>query len=260
MFTEKQEKMIFQIINLFKEDKFKQQRVAVYSKKPDMLNPLEMYVIEEIYRLESNNYFNTLKNIKLEDKNIIDEYNTFMNKCRKDFNFELDKVNEYYKKVNSLNDLEKFCISLILKNKDKKEILDKMSKYEYDDLYEIKCSTDDEIKETIANITLGIMIDHLLKKDNNYNIGIKQRQLKKGVFSNLDKDYIISVINREPTSKKVIDFSVNNLYPIAKMYKETESGIDIFNSTFKTDVNIYITNITVKETFNLKSKEKGKKF
>ena len=257
MFTEKQEKTIFQIINLFKEEKFKQNRVNVYNKKPDMLNPLEMYVIEEIYRLGNNNYFNTLKNIKLKDNNTIDEYNIFMDKCRKDLNYELDIIKEYYKRYNNLNDLEKFCISLILKNKEKKDTLDKMSKYIYDDLYEIKYSTDEDLKETIANITLGIMINYLLKKDSSYIKGIKERQLKKGVFSNLDKDYLIGVINREPTSKNVIDFSVNNLYPVAKIFKSTTSGIDIFNNTFKTDISEYITNITVSETFGLNNKEKA---
>ena len=168
----KYEKTIFQIIECFKDEDFLNRRLKVYNTKPDMLNPLEMYVIEEIYRLGYNNYFSTLK--KIESKDIVEEYNTFMKKC-KNFDYVLFKTKEYFKRNNNLSDLEKFCIKLILKNKEHKEILDKKMKYQYDELFELKYSTDEEIKETMANVAVSMGINSILKI-NDYKItSIKER-------------------------------------------------------------------------------------
>lgn len=79
MFTKSEEEVIYQIISMFKNEEFKDSRIKIYNNKPDMLNPLEMYVIEEIYRLGYNNYFNKLMNITT-NKSIIQEYNNFMKK------------------------------------------------------------------------------------------------------------------------------------------------------------------------------------
>ena len=74
----KYEKDIFLILAIFKSDGFKEERLNVYNTKPEMLNPLEMYVIEEIYRLGHNGYFNSLS--KIESRDIVAEYNVFMKK------------------------------------------------------------------------------------------------------------------------------------------------------------------------------------
>ena len=44
----KYEKQIFQIMNIFKDEKFLERRLQVYNTRPNMLNPLEIYIIEEI--------------------------------------------------------------------------------------------------------------------------------------------------------------------------------------------------------------------
>ena len=114
MFTKEQEKLIYQIMTMFNDEGFKNKRLNIYNNSADMLNPLEMYVIEEIYRIGHNNYYKTLTSIK--EDNVIDKYNLFMKKCNNDFEYELEKVKEYFKRNNNLTDLEKFCIYLILKN------------------------------------------------------------------------------------------------------------------------------------------------
>ena len=91
----KYENQIFQIMNIFKDEKFLERRIQVYNTRPNMLNPLEIYIIEEIYRLGNNNYFKTLA--KIESKDIVEEYNTFMEKCRKNFDYKLYKTKEFFR-------------------------------------------------------------------------------------------------------------------------------------------------------------------
>ena len=254
MFTKSEEEVIYQIINMFQDEKFKESRIQIYNNKPDMLNPLEMYVIEEIYRLGYNNYFNKLMNLTT-NKNIIQEYNNFMKKCREDFDFELNKVQSYYRKNNGLSDLEKFCISLILKNEEKKELLDKRLKYKYDDLFEIKYSTDEELKDTIANIIVSFGIHSILKIDNNEIKGIKDRQLEKGVFSDIDKKFFIDLLTSDPKNLEVSSRAIEGYYKTAKLLINDDNGEEVLNMLFGCDVENYRINITANEVFG---KEKNK--
>ena len=249
----KYEQTIFQIIELFKDDIFRKRRLQIYNTKPDMLNPLEMYVIEEIYRLGNNNYFNTLKN--MDSKDVVQDYNDFMNKCRKVFDYKLLKTKEYFKKENTLTDLEKFCISLVLKNKEQQEILYKRMKYSYDDLFELKYSTEEEIKETMENVAVSIGINAILKIDSSITEGIIDRQLSKGVFSDIDKKYLIDLIREDLNNKKVIENLVNRSFPIAKMCINDNNGNEVLSNLYGINIEDNITNITAKEIFGLK---KGK--
>lgn len=235
MFTKNEEGLIYQIISMFKNEEFKESRIKIYNNKPDMLNPLEMYVIEEIYRLGYNNYFNKLMNITT-NKSIIQEYNNFMKKCRRDFDFELNKVQSYYRKNNGLSDLEKFCISLILKNEEKKELLDKKSKYTYDELFEIKYSTDEELKETIANIIVSMGIHSILKIDSNEIKGIKDRQLEKGVFSDIDKKFFIDLLTSDPKNLEVSARAIEGYYKTAKPLINDDNGEEVLNMLFGVDI------------------------
>ena len=247
MFTKEQEKLIYQIMTMFNDEKFKHKRLETYSNKPELLNPLEMYVIEEIYRIGHNNYYKTLASIK--EDNVIDKYNLFMKKCNNDFEYELEKVKEYFKRNNNLTDLEKFCIYLILKNKEKKELLDKRSKYEYDELYEIKYFTDEELKETLANIIISMGINSILKMDDNIIRGIKERQLSKGVFTTMDKKYLIDILTSNPKKLQPVDMVVEGFYKAAKKAMIQDSDIEAFNYLFGIDVNENRTNITAREVF-----------
>lgn len=249
----KYEKQIFQIMNIFKDEKFRERRIQVYNTKPNMLNPLEIYIIEEIYRLGNNNYFNKL--MKIKSKDIVEEYNTFMDKCRKNFDYKLYKTKEFFKKNNDLTDLEKFCISLIWKNKEDKEILDKRMKYQYDDLFELKYSTDEEIKETMANIALGVGINDILRINDSIVYGIKSRQLSKGVFADIDKKYLINLIRENPENRKSIENLVNRAFSTAKMFINETNGNEVLSNLYCINVEDHITNITAHEVFNL---EKGK--
>ena len=246
----KYENTIFQIINFFKEEKFLERRLACYNNKPNMLNPLEMYVIEEIYRLGSNNYFNRLKEIRSND--IIQEYNTFMEKCRTNFDYKLFKVEEYFKRGNNLTDLEKYCISLILKNKIEKEILEKRMKYKYDELFELKYSTDEEIIETMRNIALSIGINAILKSQDDSLKGIKERQLSKGVFADVDKNYLINLIRQNPNNQKSIENLVNRSFPIARILINESNGNEVLSNLYSINVEDYVINISAKEVFEFK--------
>ena len=246
----KYENQIFQIMNIFKDEKFLERRLQVYNTKPNMLNPLEIYVIEEIYRLGNNNYFKTLA--KIERKDIVEEYNTFMEKCRKNFDYKLYKTKEFFKNNNDLTDLEKFCISLIWKNNEEKEILDKRMKYQYDDLFELKYSTDEEIKETMANVALSVGINAILKIDDAITKGIKERQLSKGVFADVDKKYLINLIRENPGNRKSIEELVNKVFPMVKNFIDENNGNEILSNFYFVNVEDHVTNITAKEVFNLK--------
>ena len=247
---QKYEKEIFQIMEVFKDEKFRARRLQIYKTKPNMLNPLEMYVIEEIYRLGNNNYFNTL--MKIESKDIVQEYNTFMKKCRTVFDYKLFKTKDYFKKYNSLNDLEKFCISLILKNEEEKVVLDKRMKYKYDDLFELKYSTDEELRETMENVAVSIGINAILKLNDNITEGIKERQLEKGVFSDIDKKYLIDLIRENPGNKKSIEDLVNRAFPTAKLLINETNGNEVLSNLYSVDVEEHVTNITAKEIFDFK--------
>ena len=243
------EKQIFQIMNIFKDEKFRERRIQVYNTKPNMLNPLEIYIIEEIYRLGNNNYFNKL--IKIESKDIVEEYNTFMDKCRKNFDYKLYKTKEFFKKNNDLTDLEKFCISLIWKNKEEKEELDKRMKYQYDEVFELKYSTDEEIRETMENVAVSVGINAILRIDDAITKGIKERQLKKGVFADIDKKYLIDLIRENPGNKRSIEQLVNRAFPTAKKFISENNGNEILSNLYGINVEEYITNITAKEVFDL---------
>ena len=47
----KYEQEIYQILILFKDENFKERRLKVYNDRPDMLNPVELYLIEDIINL-----------------------------------------------------------------------------------------------------------------------------------------------------------------------------------------------------------------
>ena len=245
----KYEKQIFQIMNIFKDEKFLEKRIQVYNTKPNMLNPLEIYIIEEIYRLGNNNYFNKL--MKIKSKDIVEEYNTFMEKCRKNFDYKLYKTKEFFKKNNDLTDLEKFCISLIWKNKEEKEELDKRMKYQYDEVFELKYSTDEEIRETMENVAVSVGINAILRIDGTITKGIKERQLGKGVFADIDKKYLIDLIRENPDNKRSIEELVNRSFPIAKTFINDSNGNEVLSNLYSINVEDHITNITAKEVFDL---------
>ena len=245
----KYEKQIFQIMNIFKDEKFLEKRIQVYNTKPNMLNPLEIYIIEEIYRLGNNNYFNKL--MKIKSKDIVEEYNTFMDKCRKNFDYKLYKTKEFFKKNNDLTDLEKFCISLIWKNKEEKEELDKRMKYQYDEVFELKYSTDEEIRETMENVAVSVGINAILRIDGTITKGIKERQLGKGVFADIDKKYLIDLIRENPDNKRSIEELVNRSFPIAKTFINDSNGNEVLSNLYSINVEDHITNITAKEVFDL---------
>ena len=250
----KYEQKMYLILNTFKEESFKEKRLKIYNNIPNMLDILEIYAIEEIFRLGSKGYFYKLMSCKGED--LIKEYNDFMKKCRNDFDFELEKYKQYYKRNSNLTDVEKFCMSLILKNNEQRELLDKKSKYHYDDLYELDYSTDDGIKRAIINTAVSVGINEMMKDNSSSIEGIKQRQLSKGVFSDMDKKYLIDIISSHPGNFKSIEKLAMTFYPIAKQFIDDNNGDEVLNNLFGFDVTECRTNITGEDVFGKKDKQK----
>lgn len=250
----KYEKEIYQILILFKDENFKERRLKVYSDKPDMLNPLELYVIEDLLILGNNNYFNKLMDCKSNDA--IEEYNKFMKVCRNNFDFKLEKYKQYFRKNNNLTDVEKLCMSLILENSAQKELLDKKSKYEYDDLYELDYSTDEGIKHAIINTAVSVGINGIMKGNTSAIEGIRKRQLSKGIFSNIDKEYLINIIRNHPGNFKSIERLAMTFYPIAKQFIDDTNGDEVLSNLFGFDVTEYRTNITGEDIFGKKKDNK----
>ena len=252
----KYENQIYQIINILKDAKLRERRLEIYNNEPDNLNPLEMYVIEEILRLGNKNYFNELINSQNVDNDYIEEYNNFMNKCKTNFDYLLLKVNDYFHKNNDLTQVEKLYIYLVLKNKNKKEIIEKRSKYQYDDLYELNYSTDEDIKYAILNTAVSAGVNAMMRRNSASIEGIKQRQLSKGVFSNIDKQYLIDLINSNPESFKSIQRLSMVFYPIAKKFIDNNNGDEVLSYLFGFDVEACRTNITAQDVFGKKKRKK----
>ena len=153
MFTKEEENKIGLIITLCKgNDKLRKNLENKYDNNPSFLNPYEIFVLEVVFRYGNNGYFLELLKCGSSVQSITNTYKSFMNSCKDIPNFELEKVKDYYHNSNNLNELEKLCIKLILKNQDKKRILENKMMYTYDDYVEIKLDSDNHIKEAITHI------------------------------------------------------------------------------------------------------------
>ena len=134
--------------------------------------------------------------------------------------------------------------------------MDKRLKYKYDDLYELDYSTDEDIKEAILNTAVSAGIYAILRNDDNVIKGIKDRQLSKGVFSNIDKEYLIGVIRRNPKNYASVATLIRTMYPIAKNFIDENNGDEVLSNLFGFDVTEIRTNITAKEVFGKTNQKK----
>lgn len=122
MFTKEEENKIGLIMTMCKDDDTLRKNLEnKYDNDPSTLNPYEIYVLEVVFRYGNNGYFEDLLKCGSNLESIALAYKTFIDNCKEIDNFELEKVKDYYNKPSNLNEIEKFCIILILKDKEKKE-------------------------------------------------------------------------------------------------------------------------------------------
>lgn len=98
-------------------------------------------------------------------------------------------------------------------------------------------------------------IHSILKMDNNEIKGIKDRQLEKGIFSDIDKKYFIDLLSSDPKNLEVASRAVEGYYKTVKLLINDDNGEELLNMLFGVDIEDYRINITANEVFG---KEKNK--
>ena len=259
----KYEQKMYLILNTFKEESFKEKRLKIYNNIPNMLDILEIYAIEEIFRLGSKGYFYKLMSCKGEDL-IIDTDNTPEWIYSNDYRYWImDAI------ADSIYCRTGGCVGIV--NSDG-YIYNRNMHGSYDlgfftvrpvvELYKSALpiddekSTDDGIKRAIINTAVSVGINEMMKDNSSSIEGIKQRQLSKGVFSDMDKKYLIDIISSHPGNFKSIEKLAMTFYPIAKQFIDDNNGDEVLNNLFGFDVTECRTNITGEDVFGKKDKQK----
>ena len=251
MFTKEDEIIIGRIMTLCMQDeKLKKLLESRYDSNPRILSVYEIYVLEEVFRYGNNGYYNSL--IKHGNiKEVAHNYKIFMQNCEDMPELLFLKVKDYYRNSNSLDEFEKTCIKIILKDRDLKKELDNKMMYTYDDYVEIKLDTDDHIKEAIMNglmmETLFTFIKNRIDKDT-YDNMIK-RQLKPGMFANVDKDYLINMLRDVPEVGEVIVETTNRLFNDIKADVENGNGLALLNNGLSGEVEDTKINISFADVY-----------
>ena len=251
MFTNEDEIIIGRIMTLCMQDeKLKKLLESRYDSNPRILSVYEIYVLEEVFRYGNNGYYNSL--IKYGNiRDVEKKYKTFMQNCEDMPELLFLKVKDYYRNSNSIDEFEKICIKIILKDRDLKKELDNKMMYTYDDYVEIKLDTDDHIKEAIMNglmmETLFTFIKNRIDKDT-YDNMIK-RQLKPGMFANVDKDYLINMLRDVPEVGEVIIETANRLFNDIKVDVENGNGLGLLNNGLSGEVESTKINISFADVY-----------
>lgn len=251
MFTKEDEIAIGRIMTLCMQDETLKKRLeSKYDNNPSTLSIYELYVLEEVFRYGNIGYYNSL----IKYGNISDvekKYKTFMQNCKNMPELLFLKVKGYYRGSGSIDEFEKICIKMILKNSDVKKELDNKMMYTYDDYVEIKLDTDEHIKEAIMNglmmETLSTFIKNRIDKDT-YDNMIK-RQLKPGMFANVDKNYLIKMLREAPEVGCVIIDTTNGIFPAVKKDVENGNGLGLLNKGLSGKVEDTKINISFKDVY-----------
>ncbi len=233
MFTKEEESKIGLIITLCKDnDTLRKNLEDKYNNNPSLLSPYEIYVLEVVYRYGNNGYYEGLLKCGSNIQSIEIAYKTFMNSCKEIPNFELKKVKDYYNNPSNLNELEKLCIKLILKNQEKKRILENKMMYTYDDYVEIKLDSDCHIREAIMHIffikAFAALLENRIDKDS-YNEIIK-RQIKPGMFASCDKYFLSNMLREIPEIGQEIIKSTDKCFEDIKNDVENGNGLSLLSN------------------------------
>lgn len=260
MFTKEEENKIGLIMSLCMQDEsLKKSLEEKYDNNPSVLNPYEIYVLEVVFRYGNNGYFDELSKMgSISDTAL--KVKTFIGNCNNIEYYELEKVKDYYNNPNSLNDIEKFCIKLILKNNDKKRMLENKMMYTYDDYVEIKLDTDKHIKEAIMHILFIKTIATYMQNriDENSRNGIIKRQLKPGMFASSDKYYISTMLRDIPEVGEAILETTEKCFDDVKTDIENGNGLSLLSNQFGEGIEDVKINISFDDVYGYLTKDNNK--
>ena len=260
MFTKEEEDKIGLIMIMYKEnDTLRKNLEDKYDNNPSMLNPYEIYVLEVVYRYGNNNYFEQL--IKLGNINEVGSIiKMFMDNCKNIPNFELEKVKDYYNNYDNLNDVEKFCIKLILKNSDKKRILENKMKYTYDDYVEIKLDTDENIRKAIVHMFFVKALSEFIKNkvDKELYNEIINRQIKPGMFASVDKYFLSAWLGDIKEIGEAIIDAAEKSFNDVKTDVENGNGLGLLSAQFGEGIDEVKINISFDDVYGDITKNNNK--
>lgn len=260
MFTKEEENKIGLIMNLcMKDESLKKSLEDKYDNNPSVLNPYEIYVLEVVFRYGNNGYFDELSKMgSISD--IALKIKTFIGNCNNIEDYELKKVKDYYNNPNILNDIEKFCIKLMLKNNEKKRILENKMMYTYDDYVEIKLDTEKHIKDAIKHILFIKTIATYMQNriDENSRNGIIKRQLKPGLFASSDKYYISTMLRDIPEVGEAILETTEKCFEDVKTDIENGNGLSLLSNQFGEGIEDVKINISFDDVYGDLTKDKNK--
>ena len=260
MFTKEEENKIGLIMNLCMQDEsLKKSLEDKYDNNPSVLNPYEIYVLEVVFRYGNNGYFDELSKMgSISDTAL--KIKTFIGNCNNIEDYELEKVKDYYEKAERLNDIEKFCIKLILKNSEKKRILNNKMMYTYDDYVEIKLDTENHIKDAIKHILFIKVIATYMQNriDEDSRNGIIKRQLKPGLFASSDKYYISTMLRDIPEVGEAILATTEKCFDDVKTDIENGNGLSLLSNQFGEGIEDVKINISFDDVYGYLTKDKNK--
>ncbi len=260
MFTKEEENKICLIMTMYKEnDALRKNLENKYDNNPSLLNPYEIYVLEVVYRYGNNGYFDELSRCgNISD--VATKIKTFMDNCNDIPNFEFEKFKDYNKPGN-LNDIESFCVKLILKNKDKKRILENKMMYTYDDYVEIKLDTDENIKESIMHVLFIKALTEFIKNriDVESFKGIIDRQIKPGMFASVDKYFLSTMLRDIPEIGEAILDASEKCFNDVKTDVENGNGLGLLSVQFGEGIDEVKINISFDDVYGDLRKRKNKK-
>ena len=260
MFTKEEENKIGLIMNMYREnDTLRKNLESKYDNNPSLLNPCEIYVLEVVYRYGNNGYFDELSKLG-NISEVATKVKTFIDNCKNIPIFELEKVKDYYNNISNLNEIEKFCIKLILKNSDKKRILENKMMYTYDDYIEIKLDSDADIKEAIKHIFFIKALTEFIKNriDKESFQGIIDRQIKPGMFASVDKYFLSSMLRDIPEIGEAIIDTTERCFNDVKTDVENGNGLGLLSAQFGAGIDEVKINISFDDVYGGLKKNNNK--
>ena len=260
MFTKEEENKIGLIMNMYREnDTLRKNLESKYDNNPSLLNPYEIYVLEVVYRYGNNGYFDELSKLG-NISEVATKVKTFIDNCKNIPIFELEKVKDYYNNISNLNEIEKFCIKLILRNSDKKRILENKMMYTYDDYVEIKLDSDADIKEAIKHIFFIKALTEFIKNriDKESFQGIIDRQIKPGMFASVDKYFLSSMLRDIPEIGEAIIDTTERCFNDVKTDVENGNGLSLLSAQFGAGIDEVKINISFDDVYGGLKKNNNK--
>ena len=260
MFTKEEENKIGLIMTMYKEnDTLRKNLEDKYDNNPSILNPYEIYVLEVIYRYGNNGYFDEISRLgNISD--VSNKYKTFIYNCKNIPSFELVKVKDYYNKPGNLNEIERFCIKQILKNKNNKRILENQMMYTYDDYVEIKLDTDENIKEAIKHMFFIKTLTEFIKNriDKKLYNEIINRQIKPGMFASVDKYFLSTWLGEISEIGEAIIDATEKCFNDVKTDVENGNGLSLLTAQFGEGIDEVKINISFDDVYGSLTKNNNK--